>query len=188
MRRPALHLVNSPLPAPAGLGLVPASGGASSMPQVFREHAGFVAAVVYKLLGRDEDIDDIVQDVFVIAVRGLGALRDPVALRPWLASVTVRLVRRRLRARRLRRWCGLEDAPEYEMVAPGATPEDCALLGRIYEILDGLPVDQRMAWCLRHVHGYRLEFVAEACGCSLATAKRRISAAHAVLESAVTDA
>jgi RNA polymerase sigma-70 factor (ECF subfamily) len=155
---------------------------------VFREHAGFVATVAFKLLGRDEEVDDIVQDVFVIALRGLDGLRDPAAVRPWLAAVTVRLVHRRLRARRLRRWCGLEDAPEYETLqAPGATPEDRALLARIYEILDQLPVDQRVAWCLRFVHGYRLDFVAEACGCSLATAKRRIGAAHAVLESVVND-
>jgi RNA polymerase sigma-70 factor (ECF subfamily) len=32
---------------------------------------------------------------------------------------------------------------------------------------------------LRHVEGYRLEEVADACGCSLATVKRRIANADA---------
>jgi RNA polymerase sigma-70 factor (ECF subfamily) len=181
---PSLHLVPAePAPDPAARNV-----GETPMQQVFREHAGFVATVVYRLVGRDDEVDDIVQDVFVVAIRGLGKLRDAAAVRPWLASVAVRVTRRRLRMRKLRRFCGLEDAPEYETLqAPGATPEESALLARIYEVLDRLPVDQRLAWCLRYVHGYRLGFVAEACGCSLATAKRRIAAAHAVLESLVSD-
>jgi RNA polymerase sigma-70 factor, ECF subfamily len=180
MPRTALHLV--------ARSTTPSAVAADPLRLVFREHAHFVATVAHKLLGRDDEVDDIVQDVFVAALRGLGALRDAGAVRPWLGAVTVRTVRRRLRARRLRRWCGLDDAPETEtLVAPGATPEDHALLTRIYAILDGLPTDQRMAWCLRYVHGYRLQVVAQMCECSLATAKRRIGAAHAVLESAVSD-
>jgi RNA polymerase sigma-70 factor (ECF subfamily) len=180
--RPHVHLVVTPLPR--------AERAVASTPlaEVFRAHSAFVATVAYKLLGRDDEVDDVVQDVFLAALRGLGALRDPDALRPWLASVTVRVVRRRLRLRRLRRWCGLEDAPEYEaLAAPGASPEDRAQLARVYELLDGLPVDHRVAWCLRHVQGYGLEPVADACGCSLATAKRRIAAAHAVLTEALSD-
>jgi RNA polymerase sigma-70 factor (ECF subfamily) len=43
-------------------------------------------------------------------------------------------------------------------------------------------VEQRLAWTLRHIEGERLEDVAARCGCSLATAKRRIAAAHAHLQ------
>jgi RNA polymerase sigma-70 factor, ECF subfamily len=156
--------------------------------QAFREHAAFVAGLAHRLTGRSDEVDDIVQDVFVVAVRGLGALRDPDAVRPWLATIAVRVIRRRLRALRLRRWCGLDDAPEYESVAANdASPEDRALLGRIYALLDGMSADHRVAWCLRHVHGYELEMVAELCGCSLATAKRWIASAHAELQSGVND-
>jgi RNA polymerase sigma-70 factor (ECF subfamily) len=166
----------------------PDGSGRASIAQVCREHARFIATVAYKLLGRDDELEDIVQDVLLSAVRGLGALRDPSATRAWLASVTVRTVRRRLRMRRVWQWCGLESAPEYESLAAlGATPEENALLIRVYEILDGLPVDQRLAWCLRYIHGDKLELVAEACGCSLATAKRRIGAAHIALQRALAD-
>jgi RNA polymerase sigma-70 factor, ECF subfamily len=156
--------------------------------QAFREHASFVAGLAHRLTGRNDEVDDIVQDVFVVAVRGIDALRDPDAVRPWLATIAVRVIRRRLRTLRLRRWCGLDDAPEYESVAAtGASPEDRALLSRVYELLDQLSPDHRVAWCLRHVHGYDLETVAELCGCSLATAKRWIASAHSKLESGVND-
>jgi RNA polymerase sigma-70 factor (ECF subfamily) len=156
--------------------------------QAFREHAAFVAKMAHRVTGRSEEVDDIVQDVFIVAVRGVGALRDPTALRHWLATITVRVARKRLRTLRLRRFCGLDDAPEYESVAaPGATTEDRVLLSRIFELLDTVPVNYRLAWSLRHVEGYDLEVVAELCGCSLATAKRWIGAVHAKLVVEVDD-
>lgn len=46
-------------------------------------------------------------------------------------------------------------------------------------MLESLPLEERLAWSLRHVEGHALEEVAAACDCSLATAKRRIAAAEA---------
>jgi RNA polymerase sigma-70 factor (ECF subfamily) len=44
-----------------------------------------------------------------------------------------------------------------------------------------------VAWLLRHVEGERLQDVALACGCSLATAKRRIASAQAALAGVIDD-
>jgi RNA polymerase sigma-70 factor (ECF subfamily) len=49
----------------------------------------------------------------------------------------------------------------------------------VYRALDRLGTAERLAWTLRHVEGERLDAVAQLCGCSLATAKRRIAAANA---------
>ncbi len=46
-------------------------------------------------------------------------------------------------------------------------------------MLDAMPVDQRMAFVLRYVHGATLVEAADACGTSLATIKRRLSRAEA---------
>ena len=45
-----------------------------------------------------------------------------------------------------------------------------------------ISVEDRLAWTLRNVEQEPLDAVAQACGCSLATAKRRIASAQAVLE------
>lgn len=148
----------------------------------YERYSPYVAAVALRLLGRDDELDDVVQDVFLEAVRGLEQLRDPGAIRGWFAVVTVRVARRKLRRRRLRAFIGLDDPRNYEHVAaPDASPERRALLGQLYVALDRVPVDERIAWTLRHVEGEDLETVARVCGCSLATAKRRIAAAHARL-------
>jgi RNA polymerase sigma-70 factor (ECF subfamily) len=147
-----------------------------------------VAAVAVRLLGRDDDeVDDVVQEVFWLASRRMDRLYDLGEARGWLVTATTRLVRRRLKRRR---WRSLfwRQMPLQEVPAPGVTPEERALLLRLYRVLEGLPIEQRLAWVLRHLEGERLDDVARACGCSLATAKRRIGAAQRVLEEVLRDA
>ena len=148
----------------------------------FRAHAGFVAGVALRVLGRPSEVDDLVQDVFLRVLPRLGDLREPAALRGWLAVITARLARRRLRSRRWKVWLGMADDHDYTQLADrAASPQDRALLGELYRALDRLPVHQRLAWTLRHVEGLELSAVARACDCSLATVKRWIGAAEAVL-------
>jgi RNA polymerase sigma-70 factor (ECF subfamily) len=154
---------------------------------VFRAHSRYVAAVALRLLGRDAEVDDVVQEVFVVAMRGLRNLREPAAMRGWLATVAVRVARRRLRRRRLRAWFGLDAAPEYDHLIAAATQDKALLIKRAYRVLDTLPVDAKIAWMLRHVEGEQLETVAKLCGCSLATAKRRIAQAQAALAAEVAE-
>jgi RNA polymerase sigma-70 factor (ECF subfamily) len=148
----------------------------------FRAYAPYVAAIALKLLGRDAEVDDVVQEVFLAAWRGMSALRDPESRRGWLATVTVRRAARRLQMRRVRRFFGLDAETDYEVLCVGANQEDAALIGQVYRILDGIPVELRVPWVLQKVDGEPLERVALYCECSLATAKRRIAAAQARIE------
>jgi RNA polymerase sigma-70 factor (ECF subfamily) len=157
-----------------------------SVDEAFRRYAAYVAAVATRLLGRDDEVDDVVQDVFVAAVTGLETVREPAAVKSWLATLTVRVATRKLRLRRLRALVGLDEAVGYDaLVSDDASPEERALLAHVYTLLDRLPVGRRVAWTLRYVEGHELETVARLCNCSLATAKRRIAAAHQALDQAV---
>ncbi|HEX3759393.1 MAG TPA: sigma-70 family RNA polymerase sigma factor [Kofleriaceae bacterium] len=148
----------------------------------FRAHAGFVAGVALRVLGRPSEVDDLVQDVFLRVLPRLGDLREPAALRGWLAVITARLARRRLRSRRWKVWLGMGGEHDYtELADRAASPQDRALLGELYRALDRLPAHHRLAWTLRHVEGMELAAVARACDCSLATVKRWIGAAEAAL-------
>jgi RNA polymerase sigma-70 factor, ECF subfamily len=159
----------------------------SPLATLFRSHSAYVAAVALRLLGRQDEVDDVVQDVFLSALRGVDQLREPEAIKGWLATVTVRMASRRLRLRRLRSFLGLDADANYQELAVGANQEHVALLARIYRLLDELPVALRIAWTLRYVEGEPLDTVARICGCSLATAKRRIVAAQAAIEAVVRD-
>jgi RNA polymerase sigma-70 factor (ECF subfamily) len=154
---------------------------------LFEKYSAYVAAVAARLLGsQDSDLDDVVQDVFWLASRRIHKIHDLIQARGWLATVTTRVVRRKLMRRRFR---ALFVTPARKIDVPmrGATAEEHAIISRLYEVLDGLPVDQRIAWSLRYLEGEPLDVIAAACGCSLSTAKRRVGAAKEVIDEVFRD-
>jgi RNA polymerase sigma-70 factor (ECF subfamily) len=156
--------------------------------QLFKRFAPYVARIGLRLLGRESDVDDLIQEVFLAAFKQRDQLRDPNAAKNWLATIAVRTARRQLRRRRLRQFVGLDHGgPALELPDPQISPEKRALLSRVYQILDSMGVERRLAWTLRFVEGEKLEVVAERCGCSLATVKRRIASAQALLLAEMDD-
>jgi RNA polymerase sigma-70 factor (ECF subfamily) len=152
--------------------------------QVFRLHAPYVGALVLKLIGRPGYVDDVVQDVFIQAHRGLRKLRDPELVRPWLRRIAVRRARRWLRARWVTRWFRERDVDDVLALADtSASPEDRAQVGLIYRRLESLPRSERLVWVLRLVEGETLESIAEMLGCSMSTVQRRLRAAQHVMGS-----
>ncbi|HET8940308.1 MAG TPA: sigma-70 family RNA polymerase sigma factor [Polyangiales bacterium] len=170
------------------VGSIPVAGAYMSEAQLFKRFAPYVARIGLRLLGREADVDDLIQEVFFAAFRQRDQLRDPQAAKNWLATIAVRTARRQLRRRRLRQFVGLDHGgPALELPDPQISPEKRALLARVYEILDSMGVERRLAWTLRYVEGEKLEVVAERCGCSLATVKRRIASAQALLLAEMED-
>ena len=164
----------------------PPSDPRAAVEDAFRRYAPLVASLGLRITALRDEIDDFVQEVFLRATRGIGGLRHQGATKAWLVSITINVARQRLRVRKLRKLVGIDDPTEYEeLVDPALSPEDKVLLTRMYRALDSMPVNQRLAWSLRHIEGERLETVALMCGCSLATAKRRIVAAQKVIAEAV---
>jgi RNA polymerase sigma-70 factor (ECF subfamily) len=150
---------------------------------VFRRYAPYVGAIVLMIVGRPDDVDDIVQDVFIQAHRGLSGLRDPEAVRPWLTRIAVRRSRRWLRRHWYRRLFTVGDAGAIDdMVDPSASPEQRAEIAVVYRVLAQMPADDRVVWVLRKVDGETLESIASLVGCSLSTVQRRLRAAQAFME------
>jgi len=152
---------------------------------LYRRHASYLLAISARILASRSEGEEIVQDTFVVAFAQLGKLREPAAVRAWLAQIAISLVRRRLRRAKLLRALGLDrssdDATLAALAAPELLPDDRAELALVDRMLGEMPTDLRIAWMLRRVEGLSLAEVASACGCSLATAKRRIAAADSMV-------
>lgn len=137
-----------------------------------------MAGVVYRLMGDEGELDDIVQETFVDAHAGLASLRDPGGVRGWLVTVAVRKVARRLERRRRRRlFLGLFGRSEPHAM----TPEVEGDVYMLYQRLGAVSPERRIPWSLHHIEGMTLPEVAEHCGVSLATVKRRIQEADALM-------
>ncbi|HEX2659968.1 MAG TPA: sigma-70 family RNA polymerase sigma factor, partial [Polyangia bacterium] len=151
-------------PPKTTLRLVPPRPSEDGLDDVYRRYCRYVAAVVLRLDGRSTEVDDLVQEVFLQAARGIRGLRDPEAVKGWLATITVRVVRQQLRRRRVRRLFGLDAANEYaDTIDPAASPVDRLMVRTIYRILDEVAVEDRIAFSLHHMEGERLEEVARLC-------------------------
>ncbi len=162
------------------------AGDRAAEEALFRKHAADVLNLATRLLRSREDAREVVQETFVTAFEEMPALRDPSAAGGWLRTIAVRLVHRRFRRRRLLRALGLdrteEDVPLEAQADERASLEARLELARLDRAMDRLPGAEKIAWMLRHVEGLALEEVADTCKCSLATAKRRIGAAQALVD------
>ena len=149
-----------------------ASSDEHAFAALYGRHARYVAGVVYRILGNDADVDDLVQETFLDARAALKSLEDARALRAWLVTITVRRVHRHLKKRRRRALFFFGIA---ELSARSSDPRDREAVDDLYDALDTLPPDLRVPWSLARIEQLTLPEVAEACEVSLATVKRRIA-------------
>ena len=157
------------------------AGDAIAQEALFDRYVADVERLLYRLLGNDGDIADAIQDVFLQVFKHIGKLRDPAALKGWLRAITVATARKRIRSKARRRWLRFvrsEDVPD--MPASEADDEVLAALRATYLILDGMSVELRIVFALRRLEGLELSELADACGVSLATVKRRLRKADDV--------
>jgi len=150
---------------------------------LFEQHGPYVQRVLARVLGVDAELPDLLHDVFIEAYEGIDRLSDPKALKSWLASIAVFTARACLRRRKRRSWLrfvGWDELPEPP--STGATGEMTLALSRVYAVLNGMPEDERIAFALRYIDGMELTEVAEACGVSLATIKRKLSRAQELFQ------
>jgi RNA polymerase sigma-70 factor (ECF subfamily) len=148
---------------------------------LFKRHAAYLAGVVYRILGQDADLDDVVQEAFVEGFRRLGTMEDRSKVRAFLVTIAVRRIHRRLGWRY--RW--RDTASKLFDVAPRVSdPGHREGVHALYGVLGRVPPKERIAWVLHRVEGFTLPEAAEQSGVSLATVKRWIARVDTEVEAA----
>ena len=133
--------------------------------------------VAFSVLRQREDAEDVAQEVLAKAFRGLGSLRDPTRLRPWLVRAAFRraLDHRRGGLRRGRR----EEAAAPKDARSGSVSAE--LRARVFEALDALPEKLRLTMILTAFDGYDTREVAALLRVPEGTVKSRLHAARKAL-------
>jgi RNA polymerase sigma-70 factor (ECF subfamily) len=167
------------------------AGEAWAAEALVRRHARGLNGLALRLLGRDGDVDDVVQDAFASALGSLHRLEDPQAFEAWLREILVRIVAKLIRRRRTLARLGLGraslDVDLDALIAPGVPPDDALELRRIYALAQRLPADVRVPLLLQRVEGLGLAEIARLTGTSQATVKRRVAAGEAALRKSFLD-
>ncbi|MGD8862522.1 MAG: RNA polymerase sigma factor [Myxococcales bacterium] len=123
---------------------------------LFRAHAPFVAGFLRRLGVGADDVDDLVQEVFLVAHQKGGYVPGPARPRSWLGAIALRLARGYRRARGRNREDA--DALALELSAgdgksPAETLELRRSLQRVQSALDGLDLEHRAAFILYELEG-----------------------------------
>jgi RNA polymerase sigma-70 factor (ECF subfamily) len=147
---------------------------------LFDRYGDYVERLIVRVLGMDSEVPDLINEVFARALERIDQLDDPAALKGWLGSIALFTARTFLRDKRSRRrflgFFAPEELPEVPVV--GAPAEVSLALLRTYQVLDGFPADERIAFALRFIDGMSLSEIAAMMRVSLGTVKRRLTKAE----------
>lgn len=159
-----------------------------SLRELARAHASRLARLLRHLGVPSADLEDAVQDVFLIAHRKMGTAEvlEPEA---WLRGVALNVARNRTRALRRSPVDFRDEVPE---AIDARTPEREAEVSKQRALLTHclalLSEEQRTALVLFELEGVPMKEVAQHLGCSLPSAYRHVTEAQAFLKRAVAGA
>jgi RNA polymerase sigma-70 factor (ECF subfamily) len=158
------------------------TGEPAASRELFRRHRGRVHACLYRVLGGNRDMDDLLQEAFLQVFQSLRGWRAEASLATWIDRVAVRVAYRYLsqRGRRIATDPLIdEDGPEMAVLAhedgPGARRQ-LARDGvkRLYAVLDELSPAARLAFTLHEIDGRSIAETAELVGSSVTATKLRV--------------
>jgi len=160
------------------------AGDGDTFRVLVERHSSKVFRLAYRLTGREEDAEDIVQETFLRAFRYLRTFDDRAVFSTWLYRIATNHALDTLRARRRRTAESLSapDAnstpladrlpssdPGPERLAVGARQSE-----RIRAALDDLTPQERAAFTLRHFEGRTIEEIRETLDISANAAKHAV--------------
>ena len=137
-------------------------------------------ALAFRLLGDRDEMEDVLQEAYIKAFRGLPRFRGQADVGTWLYRLTYNASLDELKRSRRRREVPLIEASDWPSEGVDPTVEVDAR-GVVAAVLANLPVDQRAAVLLVDGEGFSYGDAAEILGVSVAALGSRLNRARSVL-------
>lgn len=145
------------------------AGGQDAFRGLVERHQQKIAAMMWRFSRDRQEHEELVQDAFIEAFRGLHTFRGTAPFEHWLARIATRVGYRhwKRRARRhaletlpIQEWDGAELQTEPDRMAPERAAE------LLHELLARLPPRDRLVLTLRYVEGHSVAETARLAGWS----------------------
>ncbi len=163
---------------------------ASDFDGIVEAHRRRITRLVYRLLGWSDDAEDVVQEVFLSALKNIKAFRGESGLSTWLMRIAVNKCRSHRRSLRVRLRL-LAGAAERVRRTRSARPEDASAdaetFRRVRRAVRALPVRYREVVVLRYLEETPTTEVAEILGISQAAVDTRLHRARRRLKDLLGD-
>lgn len=147
---------------------------------LFRDHAQWVARYLMRLGFRGQDVEDIVQETFLVAHRRGGFVEGPARATTWLGAIASRVGmahRRRARKAPVADPVSVERAPS-SAADPLSGAIQAEALANTQRALDELPLERRALFVLFEIEGESCESLAAAFDVPVGTIYSRLHTAR----------
>lgn len=158
---------------------------------LYERHRNDVARLVFRMLGRRSDLEDVIQEVFVQVHKSLKDFRGHSKFSTWLHRVTVNVVLMHRRAARSRPV--FADEPPTDGLEPGdsALPDEDAerreRMRAFGRLLDRLADKKRVVFILHELEGLAPSEIAKIVGAPVLTVRTRLFYARRELEAMLAE-
>jgi len=140
---------------------------------LYRRHYQTIGRYIFRRVGDRHLTDDLVADVFMIALQNLPRYRHRgLPFRSWLYRIATNCVNRWARRSRKRRFRQLDTPLADERIAP---PDEATKSNEARQALLKLAPKFQAALVLHYIEGMSIEDNAAVCGCRTGTVKSRLS-------------
>jgi len=158
------------------------SGDPAALRALFERERSRVHALLFRVVGSNTHMDDLLQETFLQVFRSLPSFRGESSLRTWIDRCAIRVAYAHFA--RKARVPGLECVHDVDAQAPSAEERTSVreAVRRLYAELDRLEARQRTAFTLFTIENRSLREVAEIMESTLTTAKVRVWRARRALE------
>ena len=159
-----------------------AQGDVEAFGDLVARHQRAVYSVVSRMTVSQDDVDDIVQDVFVLAYRSIGSFRGDSSFATWLYSIAVNTTLKSLKRSKRRQTVSLDDPDtglgELLAATDQPDPAEAAHAGernrQVRQAIDLLPDKQRAVVLLHYFEDHTCEEIAAILNCSVGTVWSRL--------------
>jgi RNA polymerase sigma-70 factor (ECF subfamily) len=153
-----------------------------SFDEAYRAHAQDAARWARNLGGTSVDVEDVVQEVFLVVSRRLDSFRGDARFSTWLFEITRKVVANHRRRHRWRFWRTGENEKLAKLPSPVRDPlaelERQQAAALFYRTLDKLPEKYRTVLVLFEVEGLSTHDIAELCHLRWPTVKVQLHRAR----------
>ena len=137
-----------------------------------------VFALVFRMLGRRDEAEDLSQEVFVQVFKAIDQFRGDSKLSTWIYRLSVNVALQHIRRAKRRRWFILtSDTEVLERTLPVdiiGQVEGRQMLQKIYELLDTIKPKKRTVYILHELQGMDVDEISEVVGVPTNTVKSRL--------------
>jgi RNA polymerase sigma-70 factor (ECF subfamily) len=171
---------------------VPSADCAGNAPidasDAFSRHGGFAWCTLQRLGVRDADLEDVLQEVFLVVHRQLAGFAGDSRVTTWLYGICVRVASSHRRRAWVRREVPSAEVPDVASPSPGpeAAARDSEERKKLLEVLDLMEMEKRALFVMFELDEMRCDEIARMLDVPIGTVHSRLHAARSDFQRALT--